>query len=339
MTADHTGGIGDAVGCRIAGRTQQQCCAVNCPARYDDNTCAKNLNLPVARYLHPLNPLAIGRKHKPLHIAVRDDLHTTGIEGRLNQACFGIVFGAQLAGKSIAGFATDAVPCGTEVDGYGKRGSTGSVLTHRIGHPRNQRLGRELRCGIRLTAPRRTGVTAVVPMHVKDGFCFAVVRLNVSVAKRPCRRNTFFMLEHAEVFFAEANHATAVELGTAANVVVNVGTERFALAVQPAVVGGVLLLVEYGPDAPVVGFTRDPVTPLEHQHVNPVFGQAAGNRPTADSAADYDNVGISLHDDFEVCGVSVGWIASHRRGLSRWHKYLRPISSAQFRNRMETDAK
>ncbi|CAM2157756.1 hypothetical protein PT2222_440014 [Paraburkholderia tropica] len=237
-----------------------------------------------------------------MHVAIRDDFDAASLNSRRNEAGLGIVLGAQLARKAVTSFTANATSFRAEINCLRECRCTRSKVTHRVCHPLHQRLGDELRGRVRLASPRGTGVAAVVAVDVKDGFSFAVVRLDICVANRPCGRYTFFVLQDAEVLLAEANHAAAVELCTATNVVVDVGTELVATAVQPAIVRRVLLLVEDRGNTPVVSFAGHPVAPLKDQDVNPVFGQAASYGASSDSTADYDNVVMFLHGDFRYVG-------------------------------------
>jgi hypothetical protein len=73
------------------------------------------------------------------------------------------------------------------------------------------------------------------------------------------------MMELAEVLGPQSVERGAVELGRAADEVMDLGLEGLALVVVPGVLGDVLVVDEHVLGQPVLGLARQPVPALEQQ--------------------------------------------------------------------------
>ena len=83
-------------------------------------------------------------------------------------------------------------------------------------------------------------VLAGVAVHLVEPLGLRVVRLEVVVGQRPRRRDAVDVLELAEVLRAQAVQRRAVQLGGAADEVVDLRLERLAVGVVPGVLRDVL---------------------------------------------------------------------------------------------------
>ena len=103
------------------------------------------------------------------------------------------------------------------------------------------------------------------------------------------------MVDLAEVLRTQPVQRRAVQLGGAADVVVDLGLERLAVGVVPGVLGDVLAVDEHRLGVPVVHLPGQEVAPLEEQDPLARAGQRVGQRAAAGAAADDDDVVVLGH--------------------------------------------
>src|SRR5713226_9890320 len=87
--------------------------------------------------------------------------------------------------------------------------------------------------GIRAACRRLGGIFASLSVDVVQTLGVGIVRLQIVVADRPGRRKTAVMFYFSEVLRAQAEQGGAVELRIAADVVVRVRMQLFAVLVVP----------------------------------------------------------------------------------------------------------
>ena len=102
----------------------------------------------------------------------------------------------------------------------------------------------------------------LIPVHMIKLLCLSIVGFHILVTDRPGRRNTALMVNLAEVLFAQAKQGGAVKLGIAADVVVGVGVQLFAILVVPDFLCLVFSLKIDGAGAPVIFFSGNVAAPL-----------------------------------------------------------------------------
>ena len=121
------------------------------------------------------------------------------------------------------------------------------------------------------------------------------------------------MADLAEVLRAQPVERGAVELGGAADVVVDLRLERLAVGVVPGVLGDVLAVDEHRLGVPVVHLPRQVVAPLQQQDLLAGRGEGVGQRAAAGAAADDDDVVVVGHVSSSVSSPQSIWARRGRR--------------------------
>src|SRR4029453_6459901 len=123
---------------------------------------------------------------------------------------------------------------------------------------------------------RRGGVLAARPVDLVALFGQGVVGLHVVVADRPGRRDAVVVLQLAEVLPSQPVQRRAVQLGGAADEVVDLRLEGLALGVVPGVGGDVAVVDEHIRGGPVLRLAGQPAAPLQQQDALARGGQVPG---------------------------------------------------------------
>src|SRR6516225_4875423 len=123
------------------------------------------------------------------------------------------------------------------------------------------------RMGIRAMGGRYGRVLAALAVDVVLMLGLIVVRLEVLIRDRPCRRDSAVMPDLSKVFLAQPEQRGAVELSVSAHVVIGVGMEVLAVTILPLFLRLIFPLKINGSGAPVVFLTRDVITPFEQQNL------------------------------------------------------------------------
>ena len=140
-------------------------------------------------------------------------------------------------------------------------------------------------------ARRRLGrILVVAAVDLVELLRLRVVGLDVVVRDGPRGRDAVVVLELPEVLLPESIEGGAVELGLAADVVVDPGLEALALVVVPRVLRHVTVLDEDLAGVPVLDLARQPVAAFEQEDPLPGWGEVPGKRAAAGSGADDDHV-------------------------------------------------
>ena len=156
-------------------------------------------------------------------------------------------------------------------------------------------------------------VLAVPAVHEVEMLGLGVVRLEIGVADRPRRGDAAVVTQLAEVLRAQPEQRRAVELGVAADVVVDLRRELVAVAVEPELRRPVLALDEHGGGVPVVALARQVVAAFEQQDPLAGGGDAVGERAAAGPRADHDHVVMLVFGHSDSLGCSSGQPPSCRR--------------------------
>src|SRR5690349_18180280 len=134
-------------------------------------------------------------------------------------------------------------------------------------------------------------------MHLIQIFGLRVVGLEIVIADRPGRRESAVVAQFAEIFFAQAEQRGAVKLGVAADVVVGVGMQIFAVFIKPGFFGVVVGVHVHELRIPVRLFARNVVATLENENPLSRRSQVIGEGSTTRAGSDNDYVvAIVGHD-------------------------------------------
>src|SRR5215471_4004137 len=134
-----------------------------------------------------------------------------------------------------------------------------------IGELLDTRLMRNWRVWIGCAVRRLDGVLAPRSVYLIHLLGFGVVGLHLVVADGPGRRDAIVMTQFTEVLLALAIQRRTVELGRAANAVVHLRLEGFAVFIVPGIRRDIAVLLEDGYSIPVLRLARKPVTALKQQ--------------------------------------------------------------------------
>ncbi len=150
-----------------------------------------------------------------------------------------------------------------------------------VGELLDPRLVRDRRERVRPARGRLGRILAARAVHLVELLGLRVVRLELVVGDRPGGRDPVVVAELAEVLLAQAVERRAVQLGRAADEVVDLRLERLAIPVDPRVRRDVAVVDEDVLRQPVLRLARQPVASLEQE--DPLAGrrQVAGERPAA----------------------------------------------------------
>src|SRR5262245_8838665 len=111
-----------------------------------------------------------------------------------------------------------------------------------------------------------------------------------------------------EVFFPETEQRRAVEFRIAADVVIGVRMELFAILVVPHLFGLVLSFEVYGAGIPVVFFTRNVSAAFQEQNALAGGSQSMGERAAAGAGADNDHIEMVLRGHFPTPLSGSEWL-------------------------------
>ena len=108
------------------------------------------------------------------------------------------------------------------------------------------------------------------------------------------------MANLTEVFFPETEQRGAVEFCIAADVVVGVRMQLFAVLVVPHLFGLVLSFEVYGAGIPVVFFARNVAAAFQEQDALAGGSQFMGQRAAACAGPDNDHIEMVLRGHLEI---------------------------------------
>ena len=179
------------------------------------------------------------------------------------------------------------------------------LLDARLVRDRRERVGR---------ARRRLGrILAARAVHLVELLRLGVVRLELVVGDRPRGRDAVVVVDLAEVLGAQPVERCAVELGRAADEVVDLRLKRLALLVVPGVRGHVAVVDEDVRRLPVLGLARKPVAALEQEDALPGRREVPREGAAAGARADDDHVeGFHCQYPFSISGTMIRAAASIR---------------------------
>ena len=113
-------------------------------------------------------------------------------------------------------------------------------------------------------------------MHMEEFFSPLVIGLEIAVAQGPGRRNAIVMLNLLKIPLSQPEMGSPIHLRGPAHKVMATGLEGFALAIEPGVLRNIATLLENLRGIPVFRLPRQPVSPLQDQHLQPGSSQLAG---------------------------------------------------------------
>src|ERR1700757_1268233 len=133
-------------------------------------------------------------------------------------------------------------------------------------------------------------------MGIKELFGAGVVRFEVGVGEWPGWRDTAFVVDDAEVFRAQAEEGSAINLRLAADEVGLLGVEGFVVLVEPDIFSVVVVVEEDGGSVPVSFFLREKRASLKNENALACLREMKGEGPAARSSSDDDYVVGVGHD-------------------------------------------
>ena len=134
------------------------------------------------------------------------------------------------------------------------------------------------------------GIFAAPAVDMEQLLGLEVVLVEGIVADRPTRRRPLGMVQHLEILASQPDQRRAVDLGIAADVIVQAGMEGLAALVVPGLVRLVLAVDEDGLGIPIVRLAFEKVAALQHEDAFARGGEAARQRSPAGAAADHDHI-------------------------------------------------
>ena len=278
----------------VAGRRQEQLGGVGGAAGDDHDVGRVDLALALAVDLHGGDRGAGRVGAQPPCGGAGEQGDVRVLQGRPDAVDLGVGLGVQRAGEPVAEAAADAAAVGQValVEHHPAGGVERVVAARRqvVGELLDPGLVGERREGVRGAGRGLGGVLPAGAVHLVVLLGLRVVRLHVVVGDRPRRRDAVVVLQLAEVLAAQAVEGGAVELGGAADEVVDLRLERLAVLVVPGVGGDVAAVDEHVLGRPVLGFAGQPATPLEQQDALARRGEVPGQRAAAGTGADDDDV-------------------------------------------------
>ena len=218
-----------------------------------------------------VRPVGVGVE--PGHLGVDEQRDVGPVEDRAHGDRLGVGLGVDQARVAVAPRAADARALGPVglVEQDAARGVERVVAAggHLVGELLDAWLVRDGRPRVRLGPRPLGGVLAGVAVDLVQLLGLGVPRLEVVVGQRPRRGEAVDVADLAEVLRTQPVERGAVELGGAADVVVDLRLERLAVGVVPGVLGDVLAVDEHRLGTPVVHLPGQVVAPLQQQDLLP----------------------------------------------------------------------
>ena len=241
---------------------------------------------------------AVGARLELDHLRVRQQLDVLVLERRPHAEHVRVRLAVHRAREAVAVHAADAGAVGqvrlVQADAARRveRVVAGRLeVVRELLDPRLVRDGRERIGRARVPLGR---VLAARAVHLVVLLGQRVVRLELVVGDRPGRRDPVVVLKLAEVLGPQPVERRSVELGRAADEVVDLRLERLAVLVVPGVLGDVAVVDEDVLRQPVLRLARQPVAALEQQDPLARWREVARERPASGPGADDDHV-IGVH--------------------------------------------
>ena len=148
--------------------------------------------------------------------------------------------------------------------------------------------------GIRLAGRRLGRILAARAMDVEQRLGRVVIGREVVVLERPRGRDAAGMDDLVEIALAQPEQRRAIDLGIAADIVMERGLKAVARRVGPCLVGLVLAVDEDGLGAPVRFLARQIIAAFEDQNALSGRREPLRERSAAGAAADNDQI-IFVH--------------------------------------------
>src|SRR5262249_46032937 len=137
-------------------------------------------------------------------------------------------------------------------------------------------------------------IFTAVAVDVIEPLRFGVIRLYIFITDRPGRREAAVMANLAEVFFTKAEQRGTVEFRIAADVIVGMGMELFAVLVMPHLLGLVFPFEVYRAWIPVVFLSWYVAAAFKKKNPFPCRRKLMGQGAAAGAGADNDHIEMGL---------------------------------------------
>ena len=231
---------------------------------------------------------------QPHRLGVDQQLHVVVLQRRPDPQHLGVGFGVHDAGEAVAVGAAHAGAVGhvALVEHDPARGVERVVAQRRqvVGQLLDPGLVRHGGERIRPAGARLGRILPTGAVHAVELLGQGVVRLHHVVADRPRRRHAVMVAQLAEILLAQPVERRSVELGGAADAVVDLRLELLAVGIAPRVGGHVAVLDEDLVGRDVLGLAREPAPAFQQQDPLARRGEMTSQRPAARAGSDDDDV-------------------------------------------------
>src|ERR1041385_3779528 len=294
VAADDVGGVGEAARVFVVGGAEEGGGGVNRAGGDDDDIGGVGFFFAVAFDFDFGDGAAGGVGVEALDQGVGQQGDIGVLQGGVDADGLRIGLGIDEAGVAVAGGAADAgafafvlfIEANAEGDVKGLMAELDEVIVKLL----DARLVGDCRVWIGAGGVRIGGVFAAVAMDLVEGFSLLVIGFEIVVGDGPGGRDAAVVNELAEIFAAEAEEGRAVEFGVAADIVVGVGVEFFAIFVAPDFFGVVFGFDVDGVGGPIFRLARDVVAAFDEEDALAGGSKAIGEGAAAGAGADDDYV-------------------------------------------------
>ena len=140
-------------------------------------------------------------------------------------------------------------------------------------------------------------------MHMEEFFSPLVIGLEIAVAQGPGRRKAIVMLNLLKIPLPQPEMGSPIHLRGPTHKVMATGLEGFALAIEPGVLRNIATLLENLRGIPIFRLPRQPVPPLQNQHLQTRASQLAGQGATSSTTADDQHIHMLVNGNGELIGA------------------------------------
>src|SRR6516162_1200328 len=205
----------------IGSRTQQKRCGIDGATGH-----YKCIGLDLGPFAVTLDldargPFACAVGQQAPYVGAGHKLDVAASKGRADAAEVGFGFGVHLAGKTVAGFTTDARPARSQVNTQRQKKWVQPLALQAVFKVFDVGLMRYRREWERLRTGWVRGVLSRLAVGQEHPFRAAVIGLKLLVLNSPGRGYSPFMLQFFKVLFPEPGQGRPVYLGVAAHKVVH----------------------------------------------------------------------------------------------------------------------
>src|SRR5258707_12931874 len=127
-------------------------------------------------------------------------------------------------------------------------------------------------------------------MNREQMFCSLIIWFELFVTDGPVGLDSFFVFELGEILFSEPGKCGAINLGIAANEIVNSGGEWFPGFIVPSLVWFVAFVVKDRFRPPVFRFLRKKIAAFNQQNFHPGIFERIGESTSTHAGSDADKI-------------------------------------------------